>query len=340
MKIKYLIYYVVGAFICSLIVVGVGMTFYKYSQNKYKEELENKIDEEYLEGYSKIITTLVTSDSISLNKVEDYIDEKYGVWMPNIYINLNTFSHWCGITADNYDIIGDLVNKKNNKYFGKISNCYPAFLLALEKTSRGYIIYGEQCIGIGISNHLPGYPVDIRIEHRVFPDSIKERYKKEENPLLKALLDAPIYYIKTDNNIIHDYEKYILNEKFEGFVVRNYIVTDGFGHTKNNKMEMINKLLMKDICKGDESLFFRTNPYFELKFDEYYRAIGSDPLLSYSHTYGNDYRKLYIRSWEAHFSIQENSKLKDEIVDIFKYILCGVLAIYSIAFFIWIKQRV
>ena len=103
---------------------------------------------------------------------------------------------------------------------------------------------------------------------------------------------------------------------------------------------MLNELVTRPICKIDESLFFRTNKYFELKYDNYFTEVGSGPITWHDNTYGNEMQNLFTRTVTLHYSIQENKGvLENEYKNLFMKIGIISLILYSLIIFLFNKRK-
>ena len=99
---------------------------------------------------------------------------------------------------------------------------------------------------------------------------------------------------------------------------------------------MLEDLLTDIICTEDESLNFRTNKYYELKYDNYYAEIGSSPIVSSFDTFGNYANTLFVLTATFHYSIQENEGvLEKEYIEYTLIAMVIVLAIYSLLFILY-----
>ena len=143
-----------------------------------------------------------------------------------------------------------------------------------------------------------------------------------------------------------DYVNYLFNERYKYILIRNErnkksTYTNTFGNSYNNpKKELLNELVTRPICKINESLFFRTNKYFELKYDNYFTEIGSGPITWFDNTYGNEMQNLFTRTVTLHYSIQENKGvLENEYKNLFMKIGIISLILYSLIIFLFNKRK-
>lgn len=112
--------------------------------------------------------------------------------------------------------------------------------------------------------------------------------------------------------MIDSYIKNLYDDKYKDITIRNEITRDNNGIERNIKFDMLDGLVMKAACPADSSLYFRVNKYFELKFDDYFTEIGSNPIRWQTGSYGNYTQKVFTNTVTMHYSIQENEGVLEE----------------------------
>lgn len=322
--------YIIGVMVIIIFIVVTGYVYLKYQQNKYRMELEQHIDNIYLEGNDKIVSTFLLSGSITLEKVEDY--KKY-VGLPVLDPLKQSGTQWNGVYVNTSNCLRQLTNESIYKYFsvcGTISWNRCQFLIAVEKNDNGYTIFAEEIIGLGITKEIPQDYITVKKDEY---DASRWNELFNDSNLPKTQIR---YSYHIANDLIRNYENELLKVNYKDFALRNYTN----GRLRNNKYDMLNQLIMKTACAQGESLYFRVNPYYELKLNEYYSKIGSGPIRYTFKKYGNVFQDLIAIGWEANYSIQENEGvLKSEIKILFSYILGCVLILYTVAYVLMIKHK-
>ena len=315
--------YLIGAILIILIVSFVGYLSYISAKENYRKELKNVIDNKYLEGKQEIGAYDLKFNDLTLYKASSIND------VIGSMLSVSDFGWWKGVgTFSNRNIIS-LVNSKENNYEWinlNLDSGYP-FFVVVRKTERGYDVIGEYIVGIGIKY---GFP-------KVF---IKSDYSKE---------DIDSYSINIAPDLAEDYVIYLFGDKYKNCLVRNErennnlmsFSLDKFGRSHDNpKMKMLEELITKMSCKIDESLFFRTNKYFELKYDNYFTEIGSGPITWFDNTYGNEMQNLFTRTVTLHYSIQETKGvLEYEYKNLFMKIGIISLILYSLIIILFNKRK-
>lgn len=312
------IIYLIGAILIILIVSSIGYVSYISAKENYRKELKNVIDNKYLEGKQEIGAYDLILNDIPLNRT---------LWIKEGPLSLrNVFVQnagiWDGVGSfGNQEIISIISSDENNyEWFHFLSEFSP-FLIIVKKTDRGYDIIGEYIVGVGVKYSYPSV-------------------------LLKSITiaDTESYYLKPD--LVSDYVNYLFNERYKYILIRNErnkksTYNNTLGNSYNNpKKELLNELVTRPICKIDESLFFRTNKYFELKYDNYFTEIGSGPITWFDNTYGNEMQNLFTRTVTLHYSIQENKGvLENEYKNLFMKIGIISLILYSLIIFLFNKRK-
>lgn len=318
-KVKFFI----GAIAILFFIAGIGYINYMSDKELYFDELENTIDNKYLEGQNEIGAYDLLMKDITLFKVST-MNNPIGAMY-----TVSAFGWWGGLSQfSNRDIIS-LVNATENNYEWvnlKLVSSGSPFLVVLRKTKRGYDLIGEYIVGIGLKYG--------------FPEAFIKSYKPDVD-------HNDLFSIDISPSLAQEYVNYLFDDKYKNCLIRNerdnnnYFksLDDKFGRSyANPKLKMLEELVVKNSCKIDESLFFRTNKYFELKLDDYYTEIGSGTVVWDDNTYGNDIQNLFTRTVTIHYSIQENKGvLEDEYK--YKYLVIALvcLSFYFLVIFILSK---
>lgn len=320
MRIK--IRFFVGALTILFFIASIGYINYLSAKELYFDELKSTIENKYLEGQNEIGAYDLLMKDITLYKVST-INDPIGAML-----SVSGFGWWGGLSQFSNRNIISLVNAKENNYEWvnlNLGGSGSPFLVVLKKTERGYDLIGEYIVGIGIKY---GFP-------KVF---VKSYYPTDGNDL---------FSIDVAPNLAQDYVNYLFDDKYRNCLIRNerenninFISLDEFGRSgENPKLRMLEELVVKMSCKIDESLFFRTNKYFELKLDDYYTEIGSGTVVWDDNTYGNDIQNLFTRTVTIHYSIQENKGvLEDEYMNKYFIIALVCLLFYLLVVFILNKK--
>lgn len=308
----------IGAFLIAIIVLWAGQQFYNMKQTRYRQQLENTINNKCLEGKNSIGAfryNAYEKDSTSICKVSDYNFE----WSC-LNMHASTMTSWGGLNFDHTDILMHVL--KSGKYewyeFNYCATSSP-FMIIVRKTDRGYDIIGEYILGIGLTSSYPSYLItDI---------PLKYIYRKPFDYGEDVIYE---HRIKTD--MIYSYINNLFENKYGDVTIRNEIAGE-----RNIKMEMLNDLVMKDACPADSSLFYRVNKYFELKLDDEFTTMGSHPIVWQTGSYGNQVQTVFTKTVTTHYSIQENKGvLEDECknrVIIFLLLLESLYILLSIIVF-------
>lgn len=302
--------FLIGAIVILMAVFGIGYVSYLSAKDKYFNELKNTIDNKYLEGKQEIGAYDLRINEVTLYEVScigDFLGEMLAVQRSCFWEGAGMF--------DNGHMMS-LVNSKKNNYEWinlKLGRFGP-FLVIVKKTDRGYDLIGEYITGIGIKY---GFPL-------VLFNSVEEKTGS----------------VSLTPNMASEYVDYLFNQKYKNCLIRteretkfnHTYYTDEFGSRHDNpKKELLEELVTKRLCKSDESLFFRTNKYFELKYDNYYAEIGSGIFTWEDSTYGNDVQNLFTKTVTLHYSIQENKGiLEKEYLNRFSIIALGCIILYAI----------
>lgn len=258
---------------------------------EYKHQLEDLIDNKYLEGENAIGAFLYetrNNDSTEINKVSDFGFD-YISWLP-----IKKASIWGGRYFNHVDVIEEMMRNGVYKWYD-FSHCATShpFMIIVKKTDRGYDIIGEFLLGVGLTNLYP--------DCRIFRKSTKFNWGILSNNKEVITYD---YKIKTD--MINSYFENLFENKYKGITIRDEVVGEDKLFSRNMKLEMLDNLVMKSYCPADSSLYFRINKYFELKPDEDFTSMGSSPILWKTGTYGNQAQKVFTKTIIMHYSIQEN----------------------------------
>ena len=290
--------FVVGAIATMAIAAGVGYYSYLQAKDKYFRELKETIDEKHLEGKNEIGAYCQERIKYAPDKEMELFDKSMYDEKENVLAYLFVSANFwnSAMFGNNYKA---MINSGKYRWYNFRINSNP-FIIILKKTDRGYDLIGEFIQGIGVSDYYPEY--------------------------LKNKVNEDGFTIKPD--LIYNYVNYLYNEKYPSISITR--------DTKDLKFNMLEDLLTDIICTEDESLNFRTNKYYELKYDNYYAEIGSSPIVSSFDTFGNYANTLFVLTATFHYSIQENEGvLEKEYIEYTLIAMVIVLAIYSLLFILY-----
>ena len=285
----------IGALVIAIIALCGGWQYLSTKRKEYKQQLENTINDKYLEGENAIgayYYNKLHNDSTEIYKVSSFSFDQLS-WML-----VSRTSIWEGQYFDNTEIITKMMRSGIYKWYD-FNNCtttFSPFMIIVKTTNRGYDIIGEYILGIGLTNLYPDYFITQR--------SSKFNWGKLSNN--KEVISYS-YKIKPD--MINSYFEYLKNNKYKGITIRNEVTKGYNSFEKNIKFDMLNSLVMKGACPQDSSLYFRVNKYFELKFDNDFIDMGTHPIIWETSSYGNDAYTVFTRTVTMHYSIQENKEV-------------------------------
>lgn len=313
---------VVGAILIVVITLFGGHLYYNVQQKKYKQDLENVINDKYLEGRNAIgaLRYRDKRESEPIGKASDYFLE--GIIPPLLNEDKRIEVSWGGARFDYTAQIRKVIGKYE-WWCDSYSNSYVPYLLIIKKTDRGYDLIGENIIGIGITS---SYPKSL-ITHEQFT--------------VKGLLNRNMvfHHYTTKFNLVDSYISHLKMNKYSDITIRDETKQDGLT-TNYIKMDLLNNLVHKDGCPKDSSLNFRTNKYFELKVDDDISSMGVLPITGQIGTYGNQYITIFTNTITMHYSIQENiGYLEEECKKMTYYALFVLELIYTFLFISFLKRR-
>lgn len=291
----------IGSLLIAIIILWGGQQFYHMKQIKYRQQLENTINDKYLEGKNSIgafYYDKLENDSTSVYKVSNY---NFNL-LPWLNAGVSTVSFWGGQNFDHANTIMKVLQSREYEWYD-FDNCATIdkpFMVIVKKTDRGYDIIGEYILGIGLTRSYPSCLIT--------KTSFKSNLGKLSNNK-----EVVTYHYKIKTNMINSYINSLFENKYSDITIRNEITREENGIERNIKMDMLDGLVMKGACPADSSLFFRVNKYFELKFDNEFTTIGSYPIVWQIGSYGNYTQTVFTSTVTMHYSIQENEGvLEDE----------------------------
>ena len=285
----------IGALLIAVIVLCGGWQYLSTKRKEYRLQLENTINNKYLEGEDTIgayYYNNLHNDSTEIYKVADFSFDQLS-WML-----VSRTSMWGGQYFDNTEIIIKMMRSGIYKWYD-FRNCTTIsnpFMIIVKRTNRGYDIIGEYILGIGLTNLYPDYFIT------------QKSFKFNWGKLSKNKEDV-FYSYKIKADMINSYFEYLKNNKYKGITIRNEVIRDYNSIERNIKFDMLNNLVMKGVCPQDSSLYFRVNKYFELKFDDDFIDMGAHPIIGETSSYGNDVHTVFTRTVTMHYSIQENENI-------------------------------
>ena len=322
---KNLLKILLGAIIVACIIPLCVNLYYSSQRTKYRNQLEQYIDENVLErkksiGAYSFSNSLFDKDSIQVREVSDFDPNDKLSWM---LVKRMTF--WGGQNFDHMDMVRKILFGGEYKWYELNQTLtYSPFLIIVNKTDRGYDLIGEYILGIALTNSYP----DFLINHTETPFT----FGKYGSTIIDEY--------KVENDFVDDYINTLSNEKYQGITIRNEISKNQYGYDQNVKYDMLYKLAMQGSCPADSSLYYRVNRYFELKPDVEITKIGTQPILTNKGSYGNTMQQLLTQKVTLHYSIQENEGLLDKQCKEYT-LICLIIGelIYAIIMFILYKRN-
>ena len=292
-----------GALLIAIVVLIGGRQYLSMKKKEYRQQLENTINNIYLEGKDVIGAYYYhqnDKDSTTVSKVSLILHDGFSRLLWD-YPGISTVNIWGGQNIDNTSTIRDVLKSGDYKWydFRTCATTFRPFMIIVKKTNRGYDVIGEFILGIALTYSYPDYL--IRETSSTFNWGKFGNYDIGEQTSYS-------YHIKTD--MIDSYIKNLFENKYNGITIRNEVTNDGT--ERNVKFNMLDGLVMKGACPADSSLYFRVNKYFELKFDDYFTEIGSSPLVWQTGSYGNYAQRVFTNTVTMHYSIRENEGVLEE----------------------------
>ena len=110
---KIILKILIGSLLIAIIVLWGGQQFYYMEQTKYRQQLENTINDKYLEGKNFIgafYYDKLKKDSTSVYKVSDYVFDQ----LPWLNVGVGTVTFWGGQNFDHTNTIMKVL--KSGKY--------------------------------------------------------------------------------------------------------------------------------------------------------------------------------------------------------------------------------
>lgn len=318
---------ITGAMLIAAIVLFVGWQYFSTKEYEYRSQLENIIDNNYLEGENAIgafhYRKEFYSDSIEIYKVSDFGFD------PISWMLVSQYSFWGGQCFDHTELVIKMMRGGNYNWYElkRSATTYSPAMIIVKKTKKGYDVIGEFILGIGLTDLYPDY-------------LISESSFKLNGGIFSNNKEIVTHHYKIKTNIINMYIDDLIKNKYNDITIRNEIAKDNDLGERSLKFEMLNNLVMKDCCHADSSLFFRVNKYFELKFDDDYTIIGSQPIAWHTGSYGNHAQTVFTKTVTMHYSIQENKDvLKNEYKEKVLFVLISIEILYLFLFVIILKRR-
>lgn len=305
----------IGSIFIIIIIPVIGYLCYSSERSNAKEELQEVIDNKYLEGKDEIGAYFFDIEFVRLDKVADFDASDELCWM-----SINKTGMWNSLVFSNVEQITKVMNSGEYQWYNFNMDSLSPFMIVVKKTDRGYDIIGEYIVGMGLKNNYP--------QHLIHQTSSKFNWGKKMGG------EQIHYSYSITPDLVYDYINYLDSDKYEEYLIRSETSHNKYSHKHNEKLELLGELVKKFVCPADESLYFRTNKYFELKYDDYYTYIGTSPIQFNTGSYGNNMQQLFTQTVTLHYSIQENEGvLKNEYIERFSYILLGLLSLYLLILF-------
>ncbi len=137
----------VGALLIAIVVLIGGKQYLSMKKKEYRQQLENTINNKYLEGEDVIgayyYNRQMHKDSATVYKTSDVFSiTSLPLWD---YPGMGTVSFWGGQNFDYTNTIIDMLKSGDYKWydFDDCSTTYGPFMIVVKKTNRGYDIVGE-----------------------------------------------------------------------------------------------------------------------------------------------------------------------------------------------------
>ncbi|WP_316787077.1 hypothetical protein [Pedobacter frigiditerrae] len=307
---------IIGSVIISVIIPAFGYFFYISDKNNSKRELQELIDNRYLEGKQQIGAYSLDLDTIKVEKVADFnIADKIS------WYGVNDVSIWNSLTFSNREKITQVMAGDEFKWYNFKQDVFSPFMIVVKKTDKGYDIIGEYIIGLGLTYNFP--------DNLIHKTSSTMDFSK-----LSGGGPTTFYNYSIMPSLVYSYVNDLTKNKYQGILFRNEITREQNGVKENKKLTLLQELVIKSVAPVDEGLYFRVNNFFELKYNDNYTYIGSGPIQMETSSYGNTMSKVFTRTVTLHYSIEENEGiLKNKYVKIFSPIFLGGIIFYLLVIF-------
>ena len=298
----------IGAVAVAIVLAFAGLQYYNHKNEEYRQELENTINNYYLEGRDAIIAPQgilfqdYLRDSIIVSSISDLLDTTNII---NHLLNrsyIDRYSGWFSLLEHpEYANIPNILKSGKYKWWHESRYDDTPFMIIVKKTSRGYDIIREHILGVGFTT-----------DHFI--------------PQTKKSSGRYSHMAKT--GIINQYVSDLYENKYPNIKVCNYPLQHSTD-LNNPKFTMLNALINN----------FRVNKYYELKLDDGYTTMGDSPAIYQTGSFGNYFQTVFTCTKTSHYSIQENEGvLKKECTHKLLLLLAGLELINIVIVIIRIRH--
>lgn len=283
---------IIGSTLIAIVVAGLGFASYKWAKQYYYDELENQIEDLYLEGKdaigfydfsSQISTELYSNeyqytyiDYMDLLENKKHLDPNVRGWPSNLvslYGQDYTILASAGIFTN--PIYTELANSEKFAWWIAV-NPLNKFVI-LKKTKQGFDFIDEYIMGIGFK-YLPPCTTHT------------------DNLLIKTT--RRIY---TDFSLCGEYIDYLKTDKYGDVSMRR----SASAHDK------LVEDLRQNISRHNHGRLYFGNGFYELRPD--YNYLDRTNVYAGYNTYGNAYRTLYSATVTVKYSIQEIGTVLEDV---------------------------
>lgn len=302
----------IGAVVIAIVLAFAGLQYYNRKDREYRQQLENTINDYYLEGRDAIIAPQgrwfrdYLKDSIMVLLVSELLDTTSISLLPNLSLPKHSYlDHYSGwftlLEHPEYANIPNILKSGKYKWWHESRYDSTPFMIIAKKTDRGYDIIRENILGIGFTT-----------DH--FIHQTKDSYGW--------------YSLGAKTNIINQYVSDLYENKYPNIKVCDYPPQDS-RDLNNPKFTMFETLINS----------FRVNKYYELKFDDRYTTMGASPAIYQTGSFGNYFQTIFTCTKTSHYSIQENEGvLKKECAHKLLLLLAGLELINMVITLIRIRH--
>ncbi len=284
---------ITGSILIAIIVAGLGFAGYKWAKQYYYDELENRINNLYLDGeeaigfYNLLLLPGMSTELYS----NEYKYTDFSTWLKlfgNGKLSELKVETWPDLVSLNgYDYEFSNIPFVNSVYYELTDSKKFAWWTSvnpidkfgiLKKTEKGFDFIDEYIMGIGFK-FLPPCKIE------------NTEYKLKHKVTITK-------YIYTDFSLCEEYIDYLIEDKYSNVKMRR----------NASAYDRLVKDLQKHI-RGPEIVYFG-NAFYELRPDKNYLDGGY--IYANYNTYGNDYQKLYGATVTVKYSIQAKETVLED----------------------------
>lgn len=299
----------IGAVVIAMVLAFAGLQYYNRKNDEYRQELENTINDYYLEGRDAIIAPEgrrlrdYLKDSTMVRLVSKLLDTTRIISsIPNpSYLDLHYSDYVLLFEHPEYANMPNILKSGKYKWWHESPYDSTPFMIIAKKTDRGYDIIREYILAIG-------FTTDLFIDKN------------------SSYLNGYGYKAKT--NIVTQYVSDLYENKYPNIKVCDYPLQHS-RDLNNPKFTMFNALINN----------FRVNKYYELKLDDRYTTMGASPAIYQTGSFGNYFQTVFTCTKTGHYSIQEDDGvLKKECAHKLLLLLAGLELINMVIVIIRIRH--